>query len=436
MIILLLVCVSLLSIVTHSNRDNKSLKFIVLFSMCLATCGLVLTRFSSYSYAYESFQRDLISLSLLCITSLLLLVSPLTINFSSKTLPSLYITLLLLGLASYVIFSTTHIILIYVSYEASLLPILYCILKWGVYPERSLRALIILLFTSFFTFPLVILLFLSSPFTYRILPFIADTHLSLGGSLWVIISFAVKLPVFGLHYWLPIAHVEAPTFGSMILAGVLLKIGGCGLIRLCPLFYNQLYSISQFTRVFFIIGSIISSILCCIQSDFKRLVAYSSVSHITLVFLLILSPTPISSLSLIILIVFHGISSPLLFFGVGLARTILSTREIVLFRGFQILRPLISLYILLSFLIAIPVPPLPSFLAELLVFYRFFNLSALSSPFIFSLVLLSLLYSLLWFSSIMGKIVPKTGTITTITQYIIPLSLTFTAFSVMPLLLL
>jgi len=194
---------------------------------------------------------------------------------------------------------------------------------------------------------------------------------------------------------LPIAHVEAPTFGSIILAGVLLKMGGCGLLRLSPLLYAQLQNISQFLSVFLMAGVLIRAGLCCLQSDFKRLVAYSSVSHITLILLLLVIPTPVSFFSLTLLIIFHGLSSPLLFFGVGQISFILGTREIILFRGVCAVSPLLMTFLLMTFLLAVPVPPFPAFLGELLVFFSLLNTSFLIPVIIFLALLLGLLYSLL-----------------------------------------
>ena len=135
----------------------------------------------------------------------------------------------------------------------------------------------------------------------------------------VFLGFSVKLPLFGLHYWLPIAHVEAPTFGRTILAGLLLKLGGMGLYRSYSFIFsgetrNSLPSL--FLR-YFVTGLIIRGLFCCFQSDSKRLVAYSSVAHIIILMFLVSNPYLCRRFTLLIVIYFHGLISPLIFSLVG-----------------------------------------------------------------------------------------------------------------------
>jgi NADH:ubiquinone oxidoreductase subunit 4 (subunit M) len=253
----------------------------------------------------------------------------------------------------------------YLSYEGSLLPILYIIVKWGSYPERSLRALILLVYTSLFTFPFMYILFYyfytSGSFIFS-LALVPDVTFSLFFSFLAFITFAVKLPIYGVHFWLPMAHVEAPTFGSIILAGVLLKLGGIGLLRLSPLISLSLLSTLLLSYLMFALSFV--TLICCFQSDLKRLVAYSSVSHIIAIPILLLSNSSLAFKSSIILIFFHGISSPLLFMCVGVIYSVFSTRQIVLLRGLLLFSPLFSLILIIAFVFTMSTPPFPSYVAE------------------------------------------------------------------------
>jgi len=188
------------------------------------------------------------------------------------------------------------------------------------------------------------------------------------------------------------AHVEAPTFGSMILAGVLLKLGGVGLIRLMPVF--ELGPLRLFLLRYRMVFIVFTTFVCCSQSDFKRLIAYSSVRHIIALIPLVLRNTDSGCYSIVLLILFHGISSPLLFFLVGFSYELHATRQLSLLRGFITLSPLLSLAFTFGFFFTLRAPPFPSFFREV-----FFIIGALSVSTLFAGPLLlftffSLVYNL------------------------------------------
>ena len=310
------------------------------------------------------------------------------------------ITLYFLFFFCFIVFNTCHLFLLYFFYEASLVPILFIIVKWGSYPERSTRVLMIISYTLLFGVPMFIII-ISIYLTNNswLLSFIYFSPLSTLSSILVFLCFAVKLPIYGLHYWLPIAHVEAPTFGSVILARVLLKLGGVGLIRLLPIL--DIVGMKSFILSYLILFTIYSTLVCCFQSDFKRLIAYSSVSHIIVIPLLILRRNILSIQRIILVILLHGISSSLIFFSVGLLYRIFSTRQLVLLRGFVLISPLFSLILVLTFFFTLSAPPFPSYVAEV-----YFILSTYAlSPYILSMfipfVFLGLVYNLNWLTRIL-----------------------------------
>lgn len=214
--------------------------------------------------------------------------------------------------------------------------------------------------------------------------------LSVLASFVIFFTFAVKLPIYGLHFWLPIAHVEAPTFGSMILAGVLLKLGGVGLLRTV-----LLVDVSALTCLclgYFAVFLVYVTIVCSFQSDFKRLVAYSSVSHIIAIPLLLLANNILATKSLVILILFHGLSSPILFMLVGVVYSIFTSRQLVLVRGLILSSPLIRMILILAFFFSLSAPPFPSFVSEV-----YFLVSRLcSSSYLVYVFLLFTFFSLVY----------------------------------------
>jgi len=307
---------------------------------------------------------------------------------------------LLLSLFCYQVFTTSHLFLLYFFYESSLVPILYIIIKWGSYPERSIRAMMMLVYTLLFGAPVLMLIIyfntISGTWLFPIYSFSSESLLF---RVLLFLCFSVKLPIYGLHFWLPMAHVEAPTFGSVILASLLLKLGGVGLLRLAELM--NISSISIRILSYFIVFIIFRRLVCCYQSDIKRLIAYSSVAHMIVIPFLILSNNLLSVQALILVILLHGLRSSLLFITVGILYSMFSSRQLVLIRGLLLVSPLFSFIIIFTFLFSLSAPPIPSYVAEV-----FFILSCfILSPYIVYVVLvfafLGLLYNLNWLTSVL-----------------------------------
>lgn len=385
-------------LLTHKFNLPQFYTYISLISVTYFS--LVLPNFSSSIVRFKFLTVDSVSLLLVYITVLVILTSFYRHNFLLLDVREALLTFLILTAASFLVFTAGNILLLYISFEASLIPISYLILKWGAYPDRGYSAILMLLFTRVFTFPLILLILVYYSCSSSTLFYLASIDLVAIPFLficWILLSFRVKLPVYGLHYWLPIAHVEAPTFGSIILAGLLLKIGGCGLIRFRFLFTTSFTLSMSWLLSYLLISIVVVSFICCRQSDIKRLVAYSSVLHITVVLLIILVNNSLSLTTSLILMTFHGLSSPLLFYFVGNIYSLYKTRLLISLRGLLLLSPLLALMSLLNFILNIPVPPFPAFLSEVLVFVSSSYVTQLVLTCAFLIILLVLIYNLSWF---------------------------------------
>nr|QHR79578.1 NADH dehydrogenase subunit 4 [Brachionus rubens] len=389
----------LLSSVSFILFSFSSMAFVVILCGFWFYYIVSSSMFSNQAY-YFSFLNDEISLFMLFMTVFVLFISYIyALSFNSTYKMS--VVFLFMLLFCFGVFTTNSLFFLYFFYECSLLPILYIIIKWGSYPERSLSAMMLLIYTSIFTFPFIMIMF--SFYTLQGSFLLVDTSLSnveaMGflSTFIIFTTFAVKLPVYGLHFWLPMAHVEAPTFGSMILAGVLLKLGGVGLLR-CLKFLD-LAALSSIFMSYFMVFMLYVTVVCLFQSDFKRLVAYSSVSHMMAIPILLLANNLMSVKSLVLLMLFHGLSSPLLFMLVGITYSMFSSRQLIVIRGLLLTSPLLSFIMVLAFFFTLSAPPFPSFVSEV---YFLVSSLCLSSSFIYVFCIftfLSLLYNLNWLSA-------------------------------------
>lgn len=194
------------------------------------------------------------------------------------------------------------------------------------------------------------------------------------------LSFAIKVPLFPLHTWLPDAHVEAPTAGSVILAGVLLKMGTYGILRYClPLFPQSAINFAPIISVLAIIGIIYGALVSMVQTDIKKLVAYSSVSHLGFVVLGTFAMTVEAVQGAVIQMVNHGLSTGALFLLVGIIYERTHRRDIAYYGGIAKLVPIYATALMIASLSSVGLPGLNGFIGEFLILLGTFKSSVLNS---------------------------------------------------------
>nr|QBG38536.1 NADH dehydrogenase subunit 4 [Acropyga acutiventris] len=239
-------------------------------------------------------------------------------DYNKKLLMFLFLLLILV-----IFFSSLNLLLFYLMFELSLIPMFIMIVYWGMNFERLSAAYYLLMYTMFISLPLLIYLIKLFKFNGSLdfnLMMISNIKMDLGWGDYLILflAFYIKLPIYIFHVWLPKAHVEAPVYGSMILAAILLKLGGYGLMRFIKMFILLSINCNYLIFSIGIVGSLLMSLVSVIQIDMKKLVAYSSVVHMNILMCSLLTMMKLGFISAYILMFSHGLCSSGLFFMVNL----------------------------------------------------------------------------------------------------------------------
>ena len=323
---------------------------------------------------------DSVALLLVLLTTLL---TPLCVWGSFTAITSrrkeYYAWLLILETAMLGVFSAQDLILFYVSFELTLVPMFFLIAIYGGKnrAHASVKFFIYTFTGSLFTlagFVYVAWLYQVSQygvwsFAIHDLAQFASTKLEYSEQCWILLAllagFAVKIPVFPVHTWLPLAHTEAPTAGSVILAGVLLKLGTFGVYRfVLPMVPEALVAYAPAIAVLAIIGILYAALICWVQDDIKKLVAYSSISHLGFCVLGLIALNPIALEGAVLYMINHGLSTGALFFLIGMMYERYHTRDMNSIGGLAKKMPVWSFFMVFFVLASVGLPGLNGFISE------------------------------------------------------------------------
>lgn len=316
---------------------------------------------------------DGISVLFVLLSSLLTILCVLVSwNEIKKKVKEFYVSLLLTHSAMIGVFMSLDIFLFYIFWEAMLIPMYLIVGVWGG-PNRIYAAIKFFLYTfigSLLMLIGIIVLYIYTG-TSDILK-LAQFSYPYKMQLWLfwafLAAFAVKVPMWPVHTWLPDAHTEAPTAGSVILAGILIKMGAYGLLRFnLPMFPDATLALTPLMLILSVIAIIYGALICLVQTDLKRLIAYSSVSHMGFVTLGIFALNHQGIQGGILQMINHGIVTGALFLCVGMVYQRTHTREIAKYGGLATVMPLYSAFFMVFALASIGLPGTNGFIGEFLI---------------------------------------------------------------------
>lgn len=362
--------INLMSICMHIGVDGLSLFFIFLVSFLIPCC--LLFNWNTYVFNITEY-----CICLFCMECILIFV-----------------------------FSVSDLLLFYLFFESVLMPMFIFIGVMGLRSRRIHAAYLLFFYTLFGSlFMLGSILFLYLHIGATDMQFLQATEMSFERelALWLafFLSFSIKIPMFPFHIWLPEAHVEAPTEGSVLLAGVLLKMGSYGFIRvLVTVLWNATVFFIPFVFLLSALAIVYTSFVTIRQIDMKRIIAYSSVAHMNLSILGLFVFNIYSLVGSVFLMLGHGIVSAILFFAVGILYDRYKTRLIKYYSGLVQVMPLFSLLFLVAVLGNVSFPATCNFIGEVLIFFGLVIGNLWSVPVLFVGIFICTVYTFLMYNRI------------------------------------
>nr|YP_008238889.1 NADH dehydrogenase subunit 4 [Abisara fylloides]ADO19991.1 NADH dehydrogenase subunit 4 [Abisara fylloides] len=358
----------------------------------------------SYMFGCDMISFGLILLSM-WICSLMIMASE---NLFKK---NIYINFFLLNIMMllmmlYLTFSVMNLFMFYLFFEGSLIPTLILIIGWGYQPERVQAGMYLLFYTLFLSLPMLLGIFYiyskTNCMMFYLLKFYNFNNMLLYFSM--IMAFLVKMPMYFIHLWLPKAHVEAPISGSMILAGVMLKLGGYGLLRVMVFMQEMNLKMNYILINISLVGGLFISLKCLCQIDIKSLIAYSSVAHMGMVIGGIFTMNYWGFLGSYIMMIGHGLCSSGMFCLSNINYERLNSRSLYLNKGMMNFMPSMSLWWFLLLSSNMAAPPSLNLMGEISLIISLVSWSSISMIMLMMISFFSAVYSLyLYFFSQHGK---------------------------------
>nr|AHA52520.1 NADH dehydrogenase subunit 4 [Eumacrocentrus sp. QL-2013] len=345
-----------------------------------------------WSKLYYIFSMDNISFNLLILTCWILSISLLSSNkmIFEKFNNNFIFLIILLLLILMMFFMSMNLMMFYIYFESSLIPIMLLIMGWGMQINRIQASMYMLFYTLFGSLPLfLMIIFLFKKFNFIMLNIMLLNYSFFINNIFMyfmlIMAFLIKMPMYFIHLWLPKAHVESPISGSMILAGIMLKLGSYGMFRLMPIFPLMFLNLNYLILMISIMGGIYASLICMNQIDLKVIVAYSSIVHMSILMSSMMTLFNWGYSGSFMMMIAHGLCSSAMFCLVNINYERIHSRNLLINKGMLNLFPSLTLWWFLICSSNFSAPPSLNLISEIMLW------NSLISWFKFNMIMLILI---------------------------------------------
>nr|YP_009232595.1 NADH dehydrogenase subunit 4 [Tecia solanivora]AMA34396.1 NADH dehydrogenase subunit 4 [Tecia solanivora] len=343
----------------------QMLLFLMMFMFMNLTISVV--NFSNLSYMFSC---DIISFGLIMLSiwiSVLMIMASENLFKNSFYIGFFLLNVIMLMIMLFLTFSVMNLFMFYLFFEGSLIPTLLLIIGWGYQPERIQAGMYLLFYTLFASLPLLLgIFYIFNEMNYIMIYFLKFFNSNIYLLYFcMLMAFLVKMPMYFVHLWLPKAHVEAPVSGSMILAGIMLKLGGYGLLRVMIFLQQISFNLNIIWVIISLLGGFYISLKCFCQVDIKSLIAYSSVAHMSIVISGIMTMNYWGFMGSYILMIGHGLCSSGMFCLANINYERFHSRSLFINKGLMNFMPSMSLWWFLLMSSNMAAPPSLNLMGEI-----------------------------------------------------------------------
>nr|ACY09456.1 NADH dehydrogenase subunit 4 [Macrocentrus camphoraphilus] len=387
------------------NLQFKNFKFFSTnYLIIIMLINMLLFNFNKkFNNIFYFYSMDYISFYLIMLTNWILMLSILSnfIKLKLNMMKLFMMTMLIMNFFLNMFFMSMNLYMFYIYFEITLIPILFLIMGWGNQINRIQATMYMLFYTLFGSFPLFFFInyiyinFNSSSMFMNFL-FNYNLNVNLLIYLMMLMAFLIKMPMYFMHLWLPKAHVEAPISGSMILAGIMLKLGSYGILRL--IFNFSLLKFNNYFLILSMMGSLYASLVCLNQIDMKIIVAYSSIVHMSMMLSSLMTLNMWMLKSSMILMLAHGLCASSMFFNVNLIYERTQSRNMMINKGLINISPILSMMWFLTYANNFSSPPSLNLISEIFLINSLMIWSKMISMILITIMFLNTCFSIYIYS--------------------------------------